>query len=146
MARHRFGIGTYRYYAYQLPPIVDALRQAAYPALAVLANNWAERLGEPYRYPTELKPFLDHCHEAGQSKPTPLILRYDEGGYNALHQDLYGEVISPSNSRWRLPSPARTSRAGRTCSSSSGPGPSPGERRSACPSATPLSSRPAIDR
>ncbi len=93
MARYRFGDGTYRYYAYQLPPVVESLRRAAYPALALLANDWAERLGERYRYPAELEAFLDHCHEAGQAKPTPLILRYDEGGYNALHQDIYGEVV-----------------------------------------------------
>jgi hypothetical protein len=95
MARYRFGVGTYRYYTDQLPPIVENLRRTAYPALAVLANNWAERLGELYRYPAELEPFLDHCHAAGQAKPTPLILRYDQGGYNALHQDIYGEVVFP---------------------------------------------------
>lgn len=95
MARHRFGQGTYRYYAYDLPPTVATIRQAAYPALADLANAWAERLDEPGRYPSELGEFVDHCHAAGQHKPTPLILRYAESGYNALHQDLYGEVAFP---------------------------------------------------
>ncbi len=95
MARFRFGVGTYRYYDYELPPVVAALRETAYPALATLANDWAARRGDPQRYPDELGRFLDRCHAADQSKPTPLILRYDQGGYNAMHQDIYGEVVFP---------------------------------------------------
>lgn len=95
MARYRFGLGTYRYYAYGLPPVVAAIREAAYPALAVLANAWNERMGQRYRYPPELEEFLEHCHDAGQVRPTPLILRYGEGGFNTLHQDLYGEIAFP---------------------------------------------------
>ncbi len=95
MARFRFGLGTYRYFANELPPVVAALRETAYPALATLANDWAARRGDPQRYPDELGPFLDRCHAADQPKPTPLILRYDQGGYNAMHQDIYGEVVFP---------------------------------------------------
>jgi len=94
MAAHRFGEGTYRYFRYPLPPAVAALRQAAYPALAVLANRWADRLGVE-GYPDRLADLLDRCHAAGQTRPTPLVLRYQPGGWNALHQDLYGEVCFP---------------------------------------------------
>jgi hypothetical protein len=95
MARHRFGEGCYRYYGNPLPDPVADLRESAYPALAALANEWVERLGEPPAYPQRLKEFLAMCREAGQTKPTPLILRYTAGGYNALHQDLYGQIAFP---------------------------------------------------
>jgi len=95
MARYRFGEGSYRYYAYPLPPTVAALREATYPPLAELANTWAPRLGEPHRYPPDLAQLVEVCRGAGQSKPTPLILRYERGGYNNLHQDLYGDVAFP---------------------------------------------------
>lgn len=95
MARYRFGEGTYRYYAYDLPAAVAGIRRAAYPALAQLANAWAGRLGRAPRYPAGLEEFLGRCHASGQAKPTPLILRYGEGGWNALHQDLYGETAFP---------------------------------------------------
>lgn len=95
MARYRFGEGTYRYYAYDLPPAVSAIRKAAYPPLAELANAWARRLGQPVPFPSELGEYVERCHAAGQTKPTPLILRYGPGGYNTLHQDLYGELAFP---------------------------------------------------
>jgi hypothetical protein len=95
MARYRFGEGCYRYYAYPLPPTVAELRDAAYPPLAALANTWASRLGEAPSYPTRHEQLVDVCRAAGQTKPTPLILRYEGGGYNNLHQDLYGDVAFP---------------------------------------------------
>ncbi|QBD74530.1 prolyl 4-hydroxylase subunit alpha [Ktedonosporobacter rubrisoli] len=95
MQRHRFGLGEYKYLAYPLPLIVQELREALYPHLAEIANHWAELLGENTRYPDTLADFLQYCHEHGQTRPTPLILQYQEGGYNSLHQDLYGEVAFP---------------------------------------------------
>ena len=95
MARHRFGEGQYRYFDNPLPDSVAELRAAFYPPLAEAANRWAERLGEHVRYPGALAGFLERCHDAGQTRPTPLILRYGEGDWNALHQDLYGEVAFP---------------------------------------------------
>ena len=94
MARHGFGSGEYKYFAAPLPPPVIALRQALYPKLAATANRWQERLGgEPY--PARLDDFLGCCHEAGQCKPTPLLLKYRAGDYNCLHQDLYGTLAFP---------------------------------------------------
>jgi hypothetical protein len=95
MSRHRFGEGEYKYLAAPLPPPVRALREALYPPLSAIANRWMEALGEEVRYPERLGAFLDRCRAAGQSRPTPLILRYREGGYNCLHQDLYGDVAFP---------------------------------------------------
>ncbi|HEY2891714.1 MAG TPA: 2OG-Fe(II) oxygenase [Dongiaceae bacterium] len=95
MARHGFGDGEYKYFAYPLPPLIDALRREAYPALATVANRWAERLGDKVGFPATLDRFTQQCHAAGQKKPTPLVLRYDAGGYNRLHQDLYGAIAFP---------------------------------------------------
>jgi hypothetical protein len=95
MARHRFGEGEYKYFDRPLPEPVAELRAAFYPPLAEAANRWAERLGEDVRYPAELDEFLERCHEAGQTRPTPLILRYGPGDWNALHQDIYGDVAFP---------------------------------------------------
>jgi hypothetical protein len=94
MARHRFGEGEYKYFAHPLPEPVTELRAALYPHLARAANRWAQWLGEQ-PYPEDLDAFLALCHGAGQERPTPLILRYREGGYNALHQDIYGDVAFP---------------------------------------------------
>jgi uncharacterized protein len=95
MARHRFGEGEYKYFDRPLPAAVAALRESLYPPLAEAANRWAERLGEDVRYPDTLDEFLERCRAAGQTRPTPLILRYGPGDWNALHQDVYGDVAFP---------------------------------------------------
>jgi len=95
MERHRFGRGEYKYFARPLPALVEELRELVYPRLVPVANRFAEALGEEERYPGRLADFLARCHAAGQKRPTPLLLRYEKGGWNALHQDLYGEVAFP---------------------------------------------------
>ncbi len=96
MERFRFGVGDYKYFANPLPEIVSELRTSAYPFLAEVANRWAVELGENNaRFPAQHAAFLKSCHKAGQTKPTPLMLHYEAGGYNCLHQDLYGEVSFP---------------------------------------------------
>jgi len=96
LARHRFGDhGEYRYFSRPLPPLVTALRRELYPPLAAVANAWAGRLGDPRRFPKHLAGLRRLCREHGQEEPTPLLLRYRAGGYNCLHQDLYGAVAFP---------------------------------------------------
>lgn len=96
MERYHFGVGDYKYFDNPLPEIVASLRTAAYPHLATVANEWAENLGEKSpRFPAEHAAFLKICHKAGQTKPTPLLLHYEAGGYNCLHQDIYGESAFP---------------------------------------------------
>jgi hypothetical protein len=95
MARHRFGQGQYRYFAYPLPELVAELREAFYPQLLPVARDWAHKLGQPSPWPVELAEWLDMCHEAGQTRPTPILLRYQAGDWNALHRDLYGELVFP---------------------------------------------------
>jgi hypothetical protein len=94
MARHAYGEGSYRYFADPLPPLVQGLRTALYPPIARIANRWADRLGERH-YPEDLDGLLEKCAGLGQHKPTPLVLRYGPGGYNCLHQDVYGDLTFP---------------------------------------------------
>ena len=95
MAPKRFGVGQYRYFKAPLPPRIEALRAAAYPPLAEVANAWSAALGAPDRFPKTLAAFLRLCHRRGQTKATPLLLRYGAGGCNRLHQDLYGPLVFP---------------------------------------------------
>ena len=95
MARHGFGEGEYRYFAYPLPASVAALRETLYPPLAAIANRWQSALGREEAFPGAHSDYLDRCRAAGQARPTPLLLRYGPGDYNCLHQDLYGAEAFP---------------------------------------------------
>ena len=95
MAQHAFGRGEYKYYDYPLPHPVAELRLNLYPRLAVIANHWESEVGNAVRYPSDHKTFLERCRAAGQARPTPLLLKYGEGDYNCLHQDLYGTIAFP---------------------------------------------------
>jgi len=107
MERYRFGMGEYKYFAYPLPQAVAELRESLYPHLAGIANEWAARLGGKGDYPGTHREFIRHCHARGQKRPTPLMLRYERGGYNCLHQDLYGEVYFPLQTVFMLDRPGR---------------------------------------
>ena len=107
MARHGFGKGEYRYFKYPLPDLLGGLRTALYPRLAKVANDWNERMGLAQRYPAEHTEFLKLCHDAGQTRPTPLLLQYGPGDFNCLHQDLYGDLAFPIQVAILLSEPGR---------------------------------------
>ncbi|MEC0245566.1 2OG-Fe(II) oxygenase [Paenibacillus chitinolyticus] len=95
MARYRFGLGEYKYYRAPLPDVIREMREAFYPPLADIANSWLKRLNQETLYPDSLSGFLEQCRREEQTRPTPLILKYEAGGYNCLHQDVYGSVFFP---------------------------------------------------
>jgi hypothetical protein len=112
MARHGFGRGEYKYFNYPLPGIIESLRTSLYSELAPIANGWNQSMGIPVQYPSEHADFIRRCHEAGQLRPTPLLLQYGPGDYNCLHQDLYGEHVFPIQVAFLLSEPQRDFQGG----------------------------------
>jgi hypothetical protein len=146
MARHRFGEGEYRYFDHPLPEVVAEVRAAFWPHLLPIAREWAERLGRPDVWPDAFEEWLEQCHRAGQERPTPLLLRYGSGGWNALHRDLYGDLVFPLQVVVGLDEPGADYSGGEFVVVENRCEPNPAPRRPSSGRGTPWSSPPAIVR
>ena len=138
MERHGYGRGTYRYFDYPLPEVVADARERVYTSVVATANDWAERLGRNERYPPTLAAMLERAHAGGQRRPTPLLLRYDRGDFNALHQDTYGAIAFPLQATVLLSEPGRAFSGGEFTLVESKP------RRQSVPHVVPLARGDAV--